>query len=193
MSAGRSSHVAACFSVERTKYLMLSKSIPSSSPPQVGIGLRWKSLRPFRRRSSIHCGSLFFAEMSRTTSSLRPRLRGGAGGVASRTSRTGSGRGPRARGCARRSVVMRVNLSVPVVGDWCGCRWPGCRSCRPRRRGRWWPAAGRGGRGAVEMTSVSASHSCGNSCGDVGDRAVVLAQLLADRARCGPRRRSHSG
>ena len=30
-----------------------------------------------------------------------------------------------------------------------------------------------------EKTSVSASHSCGNSLGDVRDRAVVLAQLLA--------------
>ena len=74
MSAGRSSQVWACFSVERTKYLMLSKSIVDRSEPHVGIGLRPKSLRPFRRRSSIHCGSLFFEEMSRTTSSLRPRV-----------------------------------------------------------------------------------------------------------------------
>ena len=74
MSSGRSSHEVACFSEERTKYLMLSKSMPLRSEPHVGIGLRWKSLRPFRRRSSIHCGSLFFDEMSRTTSSLRPRL-----------------------------------------------------------------------------------------------------------------------
>ena len=74
MSSGRSSQVAACFSLERTKYLMFSKSMPDRSEPHVGIGLRWKSLRPLRRRSSIHCGSLFFAEMSRTTSSLRPRL-----------------------------------------------------------------------------------------------------------------------
>ena len=66
--------MVACFSLDRTKYLMLSKSIAERSEPQVGIGLRWKSLRPFRRRSSIHCGSFFFAEMSRTTSSLRPRV-----------------------------------------------------------------------------------------------------------------------
>ena len=65
--------MAACFSVERTKYLMLSKSIVSSSPPQVGIGLRWKSLRPLSRMSSIHCGSLLSVEMLRTTSSLSPR------------------------------------------------------------------------------------------------------------------------
>ncbi len=74
MSSGRSSHEVACFSLERTKYLMLSKSMVARSEPQVGIGLRWKSLRPFRRRSSIHCGSSFLAEMSRTTSSLSPRV-----------------------------------------------------------------------------------------------------------------------
>ncbi len=73
MSSGRSSHEAACFSEERTKYLMLSKSMSSRPAPHVGSGLRSKSRRPFRRRSSIHCGSLFFAEMSRTISSLRPR------------------------------------------------------------------------------------------------------------------------
>ena len=74
MSSGRSSQLVACFSEERTKYLMLSKSMPDRSEPQVGMGLRPKSLRPFRRRSSIHCGSLFFPEMSRTTSSFRPRV-----------------------------------------------------------------------------------------------------------------------
>src|SRR6478609_914632 len=73
MSAGRSSQLVACFSVERAKYLMLSKSIPSSSAPQVGIGLRPKSLWPFIRRSSIHCGSLFSAEMLATTSGVKPR------------------------------------------------------------------------------------------------------------------------
>src|SRR5262249_14861848 len=38
MSAGRSSQVAACFSVERTKYLMLSKSIPDRAQPRWGLG-----------------------------------------------------------------------------------------------------------------------------------------------------------
>lgn len=74
MSAGRSSQDSACFSVERTKYLMLSKSMPERSEPQVGIGFLPKSFRPLRRRLSIHSDSDFFAEMSRTTSSLRPRL-----------------------------------------------------------------------------------------------------------------------
>src|SRR5258707_6784122 len=62
MSAGSSSQFAACFSVERTKYLMFSKSIPDRSEPQVGMGLRRNSFRPFSRRSSIHCGSFFSAE-----------------------------------------------------------------------------------------------------------------------------------
>src|ERR1700749_2000692 len=39
MSAGSSSQLAACFSVDRTKYLMFSKSMPDRSEPQVGIGL----------------------------------------------------------------------------------------------------------------------------------------------------------
>ncbi len=73
MSSGRSSQVAACFSVERTKYLMLSKSMPSRLEPQFGIGFLSKVRRAFSRMSSIHCGSLFFAEMSRTTASDRPR------------------------------------------------------------------------------------------------------------------------
>ena len=74
MSAGRSSQEVACFSVERTKYLMLSKSMPERSEPQVGIGFLPNSRSPLRRRSSIHCGSLLSAEMLRTTSSDSPRL-----------------------------------------------------------------------------------------------------------------------
>src|SRR5580658_3108487 len=73
MSAGRSSQVAACFSVERTKYLMLSKSMPDRSEPQLGMGLRRKYFSPFSRISSIHSGSFLRAEMSRTTSSDSPR------------------------------------------------------------------------------------------------------------------------
>ncbi len=74
MSAGRSSQDSACFSVDRTKYLMLSKSMPDRSEPQVGMGFLANSLRPLSRRFSIHSGSDFFAEMSRTTASDRPRL-----------------------------------------------------------------------------------------------------------------------
>src|ERR1700744_3856214 len=74
MSAGRSSHDSACFSVDRTKYLMLSKSMPDRSEPQFGIGLRPKYFAPLSRFPSIHSGSLLRAEMSRTTSSDSPRL-----------------------------------------------------------------------------------------------------------------------
>ena len=73
MSSGRSSQLAACFSVERTKYLMFWKSIPVRSAPHDGIGLRSNNRRPLSRRSSIHWGSLFSAEMLRTTVSDRPR------------------------------------------------------------------------------------------------------------------------
>jgi hypothetical protein len=73
MSSGSSSQDAACFSVDRTKYLMLSKWMPDRSEPHVGIGFFSKSFRPLRRRSSIHSGSFLSAEMLRTTASLRPR------------------------------------------------------------------------------------------------------------------------
>src|SRR5690606_13925665 len=73
MSSGSSSHERACFSVDRTKYLMLSKLILDRSAPHVGNGFLVNSRSAFRRRSSIHSGSFFFAEMSRTTSSSRPR------------------------------------------------------------------------------------------------------------------------
>src|SRR4051794_41929290 len=74
MSSGRSSQDSACFSVERTKYLMLSKSMPDRSEPQFGMGFFSNRRRPLRRSLVIHSGSFFFAEMSRTTSSLIPRL-----------------------------------------------------------------------------------------------------------------------
>src|SRR5689334_22260300 len=73
MSAGSSSQLAACFSVDLTKYLMLSKSMPDRSAPQLGMGLRPKFRSPWSRSLSIHSGSFFRAEMSRTTSSDRPR------------------------------------------------------------------------------------------------------------------------
>ena len=73
MSAGRSSHVAACFSVDRTKYLMWSKSMPDRSEPQLGMGLRPKMSRALSRNSSIQSGSSFSREMSETTSGLMPR------------------------------------------------------------------------------------------------------------------------
>ena len=53
---------------------MLSKSIPDRSEPQLGIGFLSNIASAFSRKSSIHSGSLFLAEMSRTTASDRPRL-----------------------------------------------------------------------------------------------------------------------
>ena len=73
MSSGSSSHDAACFSVERTKYLMLSKSMPSRLEPQFGIGFLLNVRSARSRLSSIHSGSSFLAEMSRTTASDSPR------------------------------------------------------------------------------------------------------------------------
>ena len=73
MSSGRSSQLVACFSVERTKYLMLSKSMPDRSEPHVGMGFFSNRLSPRRRIFSIHSGSLLSAEMLRTTSGLMPR------------------------------------------------------------------------------------------------------------------------
>ena len=73
MSSGKSSQVAACFSVDRTKYLMLSKWMPSRLEPQFGMGFLSNVRSAFRRAANIHSGSLFFAEMSRTTASERPR------------------------------------------------------------------------------------------------------------------------
>ena len=48
--------MAACFSVERTKYLMLSKSMPDRSAPQRGMGFFSNRPRALSRNSSIHCG-----------------------------------------------------------------------------------------------------------------------------------------
>ena len=62
--------------------------------------------------------------------------------------------------CSLRSVVEPVG-AVRVAGPVRLCR--GCRWCTPRRRGRWWPGAARGVPSTREMTSVSASHSWGNS------------------------------
>ena len=52
---------------------MLSKSMPPSSPPQVGSGRRSKRFRDFILKSSIHSGSFFMKDISRTMSLSRPR------------------------------------------------------------------------------------------------------------------------
>jgi hypothetical protein len=53
---------------------MLSKSMPDRSAPQPGIGFLWNSRRPLSRKLSIHSGSFFSAEISRTFASDRPRV-----------------------------------------------------------------------------------------------------------------------
>src|SRR5882757_6536657 len=136
MSAGKSSQVAACFSVDRTKYLMLSKSIPDRSLPQVGIGFFSNNRSAFKRVSSIHCGSLFFALMSRTTASDRPRF---AEAPATSESDQPNLYEPSASMDSRCGVVVISSPSGGLVGaDLAGgpqeCGW-----CRPRRRGQWWP------------------------------------------------------
>src|SRR3954465_7150996 len=73
MSAGRSSQLVACFSVERTKYLMLSKAISDRSAPHIGIGLRSKTCSALSRFLSIHSGSFLRREMFSTTSGESPR------------------------------------------------------------------------------------------------------------------------
>jgi hypothetical protein len=47
--------------------------MPVRSEPQVGIGFFSNRRSDFSRSFSIHSGSFLRAEMSRTTSSLRPR------------------------------------------------------------------------------------------------------------------------
>ena len=159
MSAGRSSQDVACFSVDRTKYLMLSKSIALRSEPQVGSGLRRKSLRPLRRRSSIHCGSLLRMEMSRTTSSLSPRgrLRAGDVGVGPAVLVAADAlefgvelldRGHEEFWVRLRGVREGVRGRLPARQSRPVPRRAGRWSCRHRRRGRWSPAAAHDGRAA---------------------------------------------
>ena len=186
MSSGRSSQDVACFSVDRTKYLMLSKSMPDRSEPQVGMGFLPNSRRPLSRRSSIHSRLVLRREMSRTTSSLRPRR-----AVAPATSESAqpnrSGPDPRARGagrsgrharcpsgacCAvvavlrarsrRRLARGRAVVQTPSPCAMVASRW----TCVPSSR------ANDLGLGLAQLREL---------VGDVGHRAVVLAELLADR------------
>ena len=178
--------VAACFSVERTKYLMLSKSMASRSAPQVGIGLRPNRRRPLRRRSSIHSGSFLSAEMLRTTSSFSPRSAVAAGVV---------GVGP-AELVAADVLEAGVRL-FDGVGDRVSRR--GCHEGNLSAAGfgvSWGRlvrqvggadavAVGDGGE-TLDMGAEQAREHLGLGLaqvgelpGHVGDRAVVLADLLA--------------
>jgi hypothetical protein len=158
MSSGRSSQLVACFSVERTKYLMLSKSMPDRSEPQVGIGFFSKSFEALEPQVEHPLRLAFLAEMSRTTSSLRPRL-AVAPAVSGRPSRTRSQPMPSwstvvmvmsSRRCDRTDVLVPDGgaagmWSVQTPSPWAivASRWTCVSSSRP-------------------SASVSASHSCGN-------------------------------
>src|SRR5215467_12484436 len=185
MSAGSSSQLAACFSVERTKYLMLSKSMPVRSAPQFGIGLRPKFFRPLSRISSIHSGSFFRAEMSRTTSSDRPRR---ADAPATSESAQPNLYVPSPSSCSCVVVVMLRALRtlgvfigygycnslglgcLPDAGDMRGADAVAVRDrSEPPHRGAEQPAESLGFR-LAELRELG-RH--------VRDRAVVLAKLLA--------------
>src|SRR4051794_27976082 len=174
MSAGSSSHDAACASVERTKYLMLSKSMAERSAPHVGIGFLKNSFRPLSRCASIHSGSFFFAEISRTTSSLMPRR-----ADAPATSES-------AQPNLYRSGAARSGRSVVVTRIPSGRRW---RQNRQRDVRRTNTIAVRDGRESLHVPAGEPAE-CGSLrltqlrelLGHMLDRAVMLAQLYADAA-----------
>src|SRR5699024_6907478 len=147
MSSGRSSQEVACCSVDRTKYLMLSKSILDKSAPQSGRGFLSKSLRDLRRSLVIHSDSFFLAEMSRTTSSLRPR-RADAPASSESAHPYSYVPSPSSSGCA--TEVMRGLLLDSVV-------LMVLRSFARR-------AVGAGGRGIV-FASTGQAASWGDVCG----------------------------
>ncbi len=116
---------------------MVSKWMPDRSAPQVGIGCRSNSFSALSRRSSIHCGSLFFSEMSRTTSSSTPRraeapatslsdqpkaYRPSVSMVAAWSIRlwlSGSaGAGGASTAAATGARAVSIGVSTPVAGVW---------------------------------------------------------------------------
>src|SRR5712691_10885559 len=144
MSAGRSSQLAACFSVERTKYLMLSKSMSARSAPQVGsagdVRVRPAELVPGQLLDLLVLGQY------RTV-----RIRG-------------HGRGhinvlPAKRGVERATGVVLVAAAGGLaVGAAAGTEVVHTSSPRASvaRRCTWVPSS-------CSKARVSASQSCGNS------------------------------
>ena len=142
----------------------------------MGIGFLSNSRSALRRISSIHSGSFFFALMSRTTSSLRPRrafapadvLVGPAEVVAAQTFELGVCLGGhRLASCAGR-VVGRAS----VVGARPGHE-RGADAVAVRERGE---AGDVGAEQAAEGLALGVAER-GELDGDVADRAVVLADL----------------
>ena len=196
MSAGRSSHDSACFSVDRTKYLMLSKSMPDRSAPQVGIGLRPKYLQALEPQfSSIHSRLVLACRDVADHLFGQSALGGRAGHV---------GVGPaelvRAqtfelviRGGRHMVRALRTrwwsSLTALTVQVTCVVQIPSpCAMVASRWTGRAEQPAERLGLRLAQLGELGR---------DVRDRAVVLADLLADQlgradapARGRPRRRS---
>ena len=183
MSSGRSSHVAACFSLERTKYLMLSKSMPPRSEPQRRHGLAVEELEALQAqvehplRLALLRGDVAHDLLAQAA------LGGGAGDV----------------GVAPAEVVAAdaLELGVALVdgGHEVTCSFFSRGSSLSVRPGRVRGARDAGGAHPVAVGDggqplhVAAEHAAdglglglaqlGELVGDVRDGAVLLAQLLA--------------
>ena len=195
MSAGRSSQVAACFSVDFTKYLMLSKSMPDRSEPHVGIGFLSNSRRPLSRFLSIHSRLVLAGRDVADDLLGQAAARVGAGSV---------GVGP--------AVLVGAD-ALRAAGSWPRCqRWSSLSFLAVGRAEVGSELAGRpcrdvGGadvltmgkrREPLDMPAEQPGEGLGLGLaqlgerrGDVLHRAVVLAELARRRAALArPRRRS---
>ena len=139
---------------------------------------------PCSRMSSIHCGSLFLRGDVADDVLVQAAARRGAGGVGVGPAVLVACRGLRARGSLSRwwssmrvpsgDVGALAGRPVAVAGIGMKVVQTPSPWAMVASRWTWVPSSS-------AKASVSASHSCGNSLGDVRDRAVVLAQLLAGR------------
>ena len=118
----------------------------------------------------------------------------------SRPSRTRTCRGRSSSGCVvsvgavmrgSSRTCWRMRAAVVVRDGRDGRCRAGCTWCTPRRRGRWWPAAGRGCRAGGRRPRSRPRTAAGTARRRVRHRAVVLAELLAGgRPRAARVRRS---
>ena len=191
MSAGRSSQVAACFSVERTKYLMLSKSMPDRSAPQRGIGFFSNRPSALSRNSSIHCGLVLQRGDVGDDVGREAPARGGARDV-----RVGPAEVVAAE--RRERLLLRERgRSAGLPQERSSCGLPPCRSAGSAG---WWCAdptsgvAGRSARGSrVADRPVGAFGSLERDvCGargvaarDGGQALHVRAEQLGERRGLG--------